>query len=119
MLIFVFRRVGVIHTGLKKRRKVNMDRREYPRVETCNLISYVSIDENDRIWIEHYEPFFKDKPRTETTYDIFSSDGKFLFTTQINQNVYPQLIFKNGYIYTLARSESGYAIALRMRMIEN
>jgi hypothetical protein len=26
-----------------------MDRRKYPRVETCNLISYVSIDENDNV----------------------------------------------------------------------
>ena len=93
--------------------------------ETRKIVGYypvfnsISIDENDRIWIEHYEPFFKDIPRTETTYDVFSSDGKFLFTTQINQNVYPQLIFKNGYIYTLSRDESGYAKALRLRMIEN
>ncbi len=92
--------------------------------ETRKIVDYhpmfnsISIDENDRIWIEHYEPFFKDKPRTETSYDVFSSDGKFLYTTQINQNVYPQLIFKNGYIYTLSRDESGYTIALRLRMIE-
>jgi hypothetical protein len=26
-----------------------MDRRKYPRVETCNLISYASIDENDNV----------------------------------------------------------------------
>ena len=26
-----------------------MDRRKYPRVKTCNLISYVSIDENDNV----------------------------------------------------------------------
>ncbi|MGD8535987.1 MAG: 6-bladed beta-propeller [Candidatus Aminicenantes bacterium] len=82
------------------------------------MFNSISIDEKDRIWIEHYEPFFKDKPRTETTYDVFSPDGKFLFSTQINQNVYPQLIFKNGYIYTLARDKSGYEKALRLRIIE-
>ncbi len=87
-------------------------------VEYYPVFNCISIDEKDRIWIEHYEPFFKDNPRTETTYDVFSSDGKFLFTTQINQNVYPQLIFKNGYIYTLSRDESGYTKALRLRMIE-
>jgi hypothetical protein len=79
----------------------------------------ISIDEKDRIWIEHYEPFWKDKPRMETSYDVFSSEGKFLFSTKIDKNVYPQLIFKNGYIYTLSRDESGYTEALRMRMIEN
>lgn len=26
-----------------------MDRRKYPRVETCNLISYVSVDEDDNV----------------------------------------------------------------------
>ncbi|GAH71078.1 unnamed protein product, partial [marine sediment metagenome] len=66
-----------------------------------------------------YEPFWRDKPRTETSYDVFSSGGKFLFSTKINKYVYPQLIFKNGYIYTLSRVESGYTKALRLRMKEN
>lgn len=87
-------------------------------VDHYPVFNYISIDEKDRIWVEHYEPFWRDKPRTETSYDVFSSDGKFLFSTQINQNVYPQLVFKNGYIYTLSRDESGYATALRLRMIE-
>ncbi len=92
--------------------------------ETRKIVEYhpvfnrISIDENDRIWIEHYVPFWRDKPRTETSYDVFSSDGKFLFSTKIDRAVYPQLIFKNGYIYTLARDELGYVRALRLRMIE-
>jgi hypothetical protein len=88
-------------------------------VEYHPVFNSISIDEKDRIWIERYEPFWKDKPRTETSYDVFSSDGKFLFSTKINKNVYPQLIFKNGYIYTLSRDESGYIKALRLRMKEN
>lgn len=87
-------------------------------VEYYALFSCISIDEKDRIWVEHYEPFWRDKPRTETSYDVFSSDGKFLFSTQIDKNVYPKLIFKNGYIYTLSRDESGYTAALRLRMVE-
>jgi hypothetical protein len=82
------------------------------------MFNRISIDEKDRIWVEHYEPFWRDKPRMETSYDVFSSDGKFLFSTQINHYVYPQLIFKNGYIYTLSRDESGYEKALRLRMRE-
>jgi len=87
-------------------------------VDHYPVFNCISIDEKDRIWIERYEPFWRDKPRMETSYDVFSSDGKFLFSTQINQNVYPQLVFKNGHIYTLSRDESGYATALRLRMIE-
>jgi hypothetical protein len=82
------------------------------------MFNRISIDEKDRIWVEHYEPFWRDRPRMETSYDVFSEDGKFLFSTQINHYVYPQLIFKNGYIYTLSRDESGYEKALRLRMIE-
>jgi hypothetical protein len=87
-------------------------------VEYYPVFNCISIDEKDRIWVERYEPFWRDKPRTETSYDVFSSDGKFLFSTKLNKNVYPQLVFKNGYIYTLSRDESGYAIALRLRMVE-
>ncbi len=87
-------------------------------VEYHPVFNCISIDEKDRIWVERYEPFWRDKPRTETSYDVFSSDGKFLFSTKIDRAAYPQLIFKNGYIYTLARDESGYVKALRLRMIE-
>jgi hypothetical protein len=102
---------------LKKLRSGDPETRKI--VEYYPVFNGISIDEKDRIWIERYEPFWRDKPRTETSYDVFSSDGKFLFSTKINKNVYPQLIFKNGYIYTLSRVESGYTKALRLRMKEN
>ena len=102
---------------LKKLRSVDPETRKI--VEYYPVFNGISIDEKDRIWIERYEPFWRDKPRTETSYDVFSSDGKFLFSTKINKYVYPQLIFKNGYIYTLSRDESGYTKALRLRMKEN
>jgi hypothetical protein len=102
---------------LKKLRSGDPETRKI--VEYYPVFNGISIDEKDRIWIERYEPFWRDKPRTETSYDVFSSDGKFLFSTKINKYVYPQLIFKNGYIYTLSRVESGYTIALRLRMKEN
>jgi len=47
--ILMFRGEESIHTGSKNRRKANMERRKYPRVKTCNLISYVSTDENGNI----------------------------------------------------------------------
>lgn len=79
----------------------------------------ISIDEKDRIWIEHYKAYWRDKPRKETIFDVFSSDGKYLFTTKIKGNVYPQPVFKNGYIYTLFMDESGFSRALRLRIEDN
>lgn len=79
----------------------------------------ISIDEKDRIWIEHYKAYWRDKPRKETIFDVFFSDGKYLFTTKIKGNVFPQPVFKNGYIYTLFMDESGFSRALRLRIEEN
>jgi len=79
----------------------------------------ISIDEKDRIWVEHYKPYWRDKPRKKTFFNVFSSKGKFLFTTKIDKVIFPKLIFKNGYVYVLTRDESGFTKALRLRMVEN
>jgi len=92
---------------------------------TSELVKYypvfksISIDEKDRIWIEHYKAYWRNEPRKETIFKVFSSDGKYLFTTKIKGNVYPQPVFKNGYIYTLFMDESGFSRALRLRIEEN
>ncbi|GAI73530.1 unnamed protein product, partial [marine sediment metagenome] len=62
---------------------------------------------------------FKNGINKETAYDVFSFDGKFLFSTKINGHIYPQLIFKNGYVYSLIKDESGFSRAIRLRMKEN
>ena len=77
---------------------------------------YISIDEQDRVWIEHYEPVWREQTRKEAVYDVFSSDGIFLFTTKIPSHIFPQLNFKNGYIYALKKDESGYVRAIRLRI---
>jgi len=82
------------------------------------VFKFISIDEKDRVWIEHYQPDWRKRANKETIYDIFSFDGKFLFSTKIPGHIFPKLIFKNGFIYTLARDESGYTKALRLRMVE-
>ena len=87
-------------------------------VEYHPVFNCISIDEKDRIWVERYDPFQSDKAHKEIIYDVFSPDGKFLFSTKIELDIYPQPIFKNGYIYALSRDESGYAKALRLRMVE-
>ena len=101
------------------RRGLGMDDPELRKiVEYYPMFNCISIDENDRIWVERYDPFWRDEIKKEIIFDVFSPDGKFLFTTKIGMDIYPQLIFKNGFIYTLARDESGYGKALRLRMIE-
>jgi len=82
------------------------------------VFKFISIDEKDRVWIEHYQPDWRNRTNKETIYDVFSFDGKFLFSTKIAGHIYPKPIFKNGYIYTLARNESGYTKALRLRIVE-
>jgi len=103
----------------KLKSSIAFDDRELRKlVEYYPVFNCISIDEKDRIWVERYDPFRRDKAKKEIIFDVFSPEGKFMFTTKIEMDIYPQLIFKNGYIYTLARDESGYVKALRLRMIE-
>jgi hypothetical protein len=78
----------------------------------------LSIDELDRVWIQHYQPKWIDRINEQTPYDIFSSDGVFLFETSIPGHVYSRLRFKNGFIYALKKAESGYLKAVRLKLEE-
>jgi len=82
------------------------------------VFRFISIDEKDRVWVEHYQPNWGNRTNKETIYDVFSFDGKFLFSTKINGHIYPQLIFKNGYIYALKKDDSGYSRAIRLKINE-
>jgi hypothetical protein len=77
---------------------------------------YISIDESDRIWVERYQPGWTNRANKETVYDVFSSDGIFLFETRIPGHIFPQLKFKNGYLYALKKNDSGYVTAVRLKM---
>jgi hypothetical protein len=78
----------------------------------------ISCDEKDRIWVGHYQPGWRLMTAKEARYDVFSGDGIFLFSTRIPGHVYPQLKFKNGYLYSLRKDESGYVKALRFKIVE-
>jgi len=111
------RKISEILSRLKK--SLGFDDPEIRKiVGNYPVFNCISIDENDRIWVERYDPYWRDEIKKESTFDVFSPEGKFLFTTKIEMDIYPQLIFRNGYIYTLARDESGYGKALRLRMTE-
>ncbi len=72
----------------------------------------------DPLPVENYYPRVIGQTRGFSTYDIFSSDGKFLFKAKIELHTTPGLIFKNGYIYTLAVDEAGFRRAVRLKMLE-
>lgn len=104
----------------ESRNKVTMDRgpNPYNSKLVYPAFKYIAIDDKDRIWIEHYQPAWINRINERTIYDVFSSDGVFLFTTKIPGHIYPQLVFKNGYIYAFRKYESGYSQAVRIKMIE-
>jgi hypothetical protein len=77
----------------------------------------IDVDEKNRIWIERYQPRWREI-RKETLFDVFSNDGKFLFSTRIPGYVFPRLKFKNGFIYVLRLTDSGYVKAVKMSIEE-
>jgi WD40 repeat protein len=78
----------------------------------------LAIDERDRVWIQHYQPKWADLTNRETPYDVFSPEGIFLFEARVPGHVYSKLIFKNGFIYALKKTESGYPKAVRLKVEE-
>ncbi len=96
----------------------NPDRNSIKRL-TYPVFNRITIDEKDRIWIEHYEPKWENRSRKDTQYDVFSPKGKFLSNAKINGHVNPELVFKNGYVYALIKQESGYTQAVRFLIVES
>ena len=93
------------------------DYRKY--LEHYAFFNSISVDEKNRIWVENYYPRVIGQTRNFSTFDVFSAEGKFLFTARIDLYTLPRLIFKNGYIYTLALDESGFRRAVRLKILEN
>ena len=79
---------------------------------------FISVDEADRVWVEHYQPGWRKRVHKETIYDVFSADGIFLFSTKIPGHLFPQLKFKNGFVYALMKHDSGFVSAVRMKIKE-
>jgi len=97
-----------------------LDSREYEEyLKFYPVFKSISVDEKDRVWVELFQPSKKDSQIQSTNFDIFSPEGKFLFSTTIDKYVYPRLIFKNGYVYTLVRDNSGFSKALRFKIEED
>ncbi|MFC2166877.1 6-bladed beta-propeller [Acidobacteriota bacterium] len=95
------------------------DSQDYKKfLNSYPVFKTISIDEKDRIWMESYIPRVAGQSRQDSIFNVFSSEGKYLFDTKIDHIIYPRLIFKNGYIYTLVVDESGFSRILRLKYIE-
>ncbi len=93
---------------------------EYEKLIDCHpIFGSISVDENDRVWIRLFQPLGESDIREYASFDVFSSKGKYLFEVKINRDIIGQPVFKNGYVYTLARNELGYSRALRLKIIEH
>ena len=103
---------------MKKAKLANLEeRKKYLRYYP--VFMSISTDEQDRVWVMRYLPYYKDKPSKSRTFDVFSSEGQYLFTTKIDKRIYPhKLVFKNGYVYALVIDESYYSRAVRFRFEE-
>jgi hypothetical protein len=104
--------------AITKRLSARAEENPYKAKLIYPAFKYISIDESDRIWVERYQPVWRNRANKETTYDVFSADGIFLFWTGIPGHIFPQLKFKNGFIYALQKHESGYITAVRIKMKE-
>jgi hypothetical protein len=99
---------------------ISFDSREYGEyLESYPVFKSLSVDEKNRAWVELFQPPKKDSQLQSTNFDVFSPEGRLLFSTRIDRYVYPRLVFKNGYVYTLARDNSGFSKALRFKIGED
>ncbi len=118
-----------VENDIRKRILDRLSRSKLPRavsdfqdykkyLDNYPVFKTISVDEKDRIWVESYYPRVMGQSRKFSTFDVFSSEGKYLFYAKIDHYIYPRLIFKNGYIYVLVIEESGFSRALRLKVIE-
>lgn len=52
-------------------------------------------------------------------FDVFSSEGTYLFTTIIDLNIRSKLVFKNDHVYALIHDESEFPKAVRFQIKDN
>ncbi|MBN1939214.1 MAG: hypothetical protein JW843_06490 [Candidatus Aminicenantes bacterium] len=78
----------------------------------------LAVDEKDRIWVESYQPKWHDRINPETSYDVFSPDGVFLFSASLPGHITSKLLFKNGSLYVLKKDSSGFPLAVRFKIRE-
>lgn len=101
-------------------RGLPIDISEYEKlIEYYPIFDSISCDEKNRIWVGLYQPPKEYQTIESSYFDVFSSEGKYIFTTKIDKNIQGQLVFKNGFIYALIKNEPGFSRALRLKISKN
>jgi len=80
------------------------------------IFKSITSDEQGRIWVSLLRPENPDQPTTFSVFDVFSSEGVFLFTTKIEGDLAIRPFFLNGNLYALRRDAKGYIQAVRYRL---
>ena len=78
----------------------------------------LAVDEKDRIWVQGYQPKWRDRLNPDTPYEVFSPDGIYLFRARLPGHIASKLLFKNGFLYVLKKDPSGFPLAVRYRIKE-
>lgn len=93
-----------------KNRPNEMDRKKIKRI----LITSISFDELNRIWIalglcatEFGEP-------ETTVFDIISMDGSYLSSIDIGYNIISYLVFKQSHLYAISKDKDGNLAAIKL-----
>jgi len=80
------------------------------------IFKSITADEKGRIWVELFQPESKDGTEAFSTFDVFSPEGVFLFSTRFETELTARPFFKNGCLYALRRDTNGYVQAVRYRL---
>lgn len=80
------------------------------------IFKSITADEKGRIWVELFQPENKNRTKIFSTFDVFSPEGVFLFSTRFETELAARPFFKNGCLYALRRDANGYVQAVRYRL---
>lgn len=71
------------------------------------VMNSIAVDEQGQIWIELYKPYHIWKNSYETCYDLFSKNGKYLYSVKIMEKMRTPLVFKNNHVYGGVENKEG------------
>jgi hypothetical protein len=80
------------------------------------VFNSIAVDEKGRIWVGLFQEEDPQREIADSTFDVFSPDGHFLFTTILDGMTIGRPYFRGGCLYRLRRNADGYVQAVRFRL---
>jgi len=77
---------------------------------------YIIVDDVDRVWVLFTPNLDKKSPNEITYFNVFSSEGKYLFSTKLNEKIYFQPVIKRNYLYFITYIKDDYPAVKRARL---